>query len=172
TKQPLAVTNYVSLPATFSVGAAGTVPLTYQWKKGGVDIAGATGSSYTISSLALSDAGSYSVTVRNSVGMTNSVAASLTVLPAPTAAPAISGLVLHLPFDNNLTDVTGRANNGTAIQRIAISSNVSSPTFVSGMLGSALHYSSDFSVTTNTAYVTLGVRSDLQFSSNVNFSVA
>src|SRR5437870_4610701 len=45
------------------------------------------------------------------------------------------------------------------------------------MLGSALHYSSDFGIfpccsTTNANYVTLGVRPDLQFSSNVNFSVA
>jgi hypothetical protein len=45
------------------------------------------------------------------------------------------------------------------------------------MVGSALHYSSDFGVfpcctTTNTSFVTLGVRPDLQFSSNVNFSVA
>jgi hypothetical protein len=39
------------------------------------------------------------------------------------------------------------------------------------MLGSALHYSSDFG-TTNVNYVTLGVRADLQFGSSTNFSVA
>ena len=81
-----------------------------------------------------------------------------------------------MPFDNNLTDATGRGNNGTAIQRTTSSGIVSSPTFVSGMLGSALHYSSDFGVypccsTTNANYVTLGVRTDLQFGSS-NFSVA
>jgi hypothetical protein len=86
-------------------------------------------------------------------------------------------LVVHLPFDNNLTDATGRGNSGTAIQVTATSSNVSSPTFVSGMVGSALHYSSDFGVypcctTTNANYVTLGVRPDLQFGSSTNFSVA
>jgi hypothetical protein len=81
-------------------------------------------------------------------------------------------LVLHLPFDNNLTDATGRGNNGTAIHLTAGSSNVSSATFVSGVLGSGLHYASSFGATTNTDYVTLGVRPDLQFGSSVNFSVA
>jgi hypothetical protein len=82
-------------------------------------------------------------------------------------------LVLHLPFDNSLTDATGRGNNGTAIHLTAGSSNVSSATFVSGMLGSALHYASDFTAgSANAAYVTLGVPPDLQFSSNVNFTVA
>ncbi|PYI88146.1 MAG: hypothetical protein DME26_04085 [Verrucomicrobia bacterium] len=177
-KQPVPVTNYVSLPASFSVGAIGTIPLTYQWKKGGVDIAGATGSSYTINSLALSDAGNYSVAVGNSIGTTNSATVSLTVLPAPTSAPAISGLVLHLPFDNNLTDATGRGNNGTAIHTTTTTSNAATATFVTdGKLGQALHYSSDMGAypgptTTNNNYVTLGVRPDLQFSSNVNFTVA
>ena len=125
----------------------------------------------------MGDAGTYMVRIANVKGTTNSLSATLTVLPPPTNAPDISGLVLHLPFDTNLTDATGRGNNGTAIHLTATSSNVTSPTFVSGMLGSALHYSSDFGVnpcctTTNTAYVTLGVRPDLQFSSNVNFSVA
>src|SRR5262249_27334002 len=76
-----------------------------------------------------------------------------------------------------LTDATGRGNNGTAIQTTAISSNVASPAFVSGVVGPALHYVSDFGVrpccSTNFAsYVTLGVRPDLQFGTSTNFSVA
>src|SRR5439155_19088484 len=79
--------------------------------------------------------------------------------------------------DNTLTDATARGNNGTAIHVTATASNVSSATFVSGMVGSALHYSSDFGVspcctTTNANYVTLGVRPDLQFGSTSNFTVA
>ncbi len=31
--QPVSATNYVNLPVSFSVNAAGTVPLTYQWNK-------------------------------------------------------------------------------------------------------------------------------------------
>jgi hypothetical protein len=175
--QPASATNYVSLAATFAVNAYSTVALSYQWKSNGVVIPGATQSSLTLRPLALADAAGYSVNVSNVNGALDSSAATLTVLPAPTNPPSIQGLVLHLPFDNNLTDATGRGNNGTAINVTTTSSNVTTATFVSGMLGSALHYSSDFGVfpcctTTNTDYVTLGVRPDLQFSSNVNFSVA
>jgi hypothetical protein len=175
--QPVSVTNYVSLGATFAVNAYSSAPLSYQWKKNGVPIPGATQRGLTFRPLALSDAGTYVVTITNINGSLDSSSATLTVLPAPTNAPDISGLVLHLAFDNNLSDATGRGNDGTAIHLTATASNVSGATFVSGMLGSALHYASDFGVspcctTTNTSYVTLGVRPDLQFGSSVNFSVA
>jgi hypothetical protein len=171
------VTNYVSLAATFSVLAFGKTSLSYQWSKNGTNIPGATQSSLTIRPIAQSDAGSYTVLVTNIAGFTNSTSATLTVLSPPTNPPSITGLVVHLPFDNNLADATGRGNSGTAIVVTTASSNVSSATFVSGMLGSALHYSSDFGVypcctTTNASYVTLGVRPDLQFGSGTNFSVA
>jgi len=78
--------------------------------------------------------------------------------------------VLHLPFDNNLSDVTGRGNNG---------SGVGGPTFVSdGKLGQALRYvtttlgNTSGGPVTASSYVSLGTRPDLLFSSNVNFSVA
>src|SRR5713226_2783840 len=44
--------------ATFTVVAAGTAPLSYQWQKNGVNIAGATSSSYTTPATATSDSGS------------------------------------------------------------------------------------------------------------------
>lgn len=182
--QPQSVTNYVGLPATLSVAAHGTVPLSYQWRKGGTDISGATGSSFTITNATASDdAGNYSVNVANSVlpAGTNSLLAAIRVLAAPTSPPAIPGLVLHLPFDNNLTDATGRGNNGVGIHVAGsggpLTSNSVAPTFVAGKLGQALHYASDMGsypgpTTTNNDYVTLGVKPDLQFSSNVNCSVA
>jgi hypothetical protein len=175
--QPTSVTNYVSLAATLTINAYSTAPLSYQWKKNGVAIPSATQGALTLRPLALSDAAIYTVTVSNANGTLDSSPATLAVLPPPTSSPDISGLVLHLPFDNNLTDATGRGNNGTAVHLTAGSSNVSSATFVSGVLGSALHYASDFGAppcctTTNTSYVTLGVRPDLQFGSSVNFSVA
>jgi hypothetical protein len=175
--QPVSVTNYVSLAATFTINAYSTSPLSYQWKKNGVAIPGATQRSLTLQPLAFGDAGTYMITISNANGSLDSSPATLTVLSPPATAPDISGLVLHLPFDTNLTDATGRGNNGTAIHLTSGSSNVSSATFVSGMLGAALHYASDFGAspcctTTNTSYVTLGVRPDLQFGSSVNFSVA
>ncbi len=67
---------------TLSVSASGTAPLTYQWKNGGTDIAGATSSSYAIVNAGTSDAGLYTVEVKNSVGSATSVQAAV-VMPLP-----------------------------------------------------------------------------------------
>ncbi|NJN28285.1 MAG: immunoglobulin domain-containing protein, partial [Cyclobacteriaceae bacterium] len=55
-------------PASFGVIATGT-GLSYQWKKGGIDITGATGSSYNIPATVSSSAGVYSVDVIGSCGL-------------------------------------------------------------------------------------------------------
>lgn len=77
--------------ASFSVVATGTAPLSYQWLLNGTAIAGATSSTFSISSAASSNAGSYTVTVSNQAGSVTSNAATLTVTtPAPTPAPSSS----------------------------------------------------------------------------------
>jgi glucose/arabinose dehydrogenase len=73
-------------PATFSTTAGGTGPFTYQWRKNGNPIGGATSSSYTIASVAAGDAGSYSVTVGGACGSVTSSSAALTVNSAVTAS--------------------------------------------------------------------------------------
>lgn len=70
--------------ATFSVTAAGTAPLTYQWRKDGTAISGATNASYTISSVSATHAGSYTVVVTNKAGTVTSSAATLVVNAPPT----------------------------------------------------------------------------------------
>jgi hypothetical protein len=160
---PTAATNYPGLLSTFSVDAGGTDPVTYQWQFNGVDISGATSNVLTISPLDATNAGNYSVRISNSFGTTNSSAGHLTVLAIPTAIDLSSGLVMHLKFDGDYADYSGRGNNGT---------NVGATTFVSGKIGSnAVHYFTDTSVSSYN-YVALGLRPDLQFGSNVNFSVA
>lgn len=57
----------------------GSAPLTIQWRKNGVNIPGATGSSYFINSVNASDAGSYDVVVTNSCGSEISSPATLNV---------------------------------------------------------------------------------------------
>ena len=72
--------------ATFTVVAAGTAPLSYQWQKNGANIAGATGASYTTPATATSDSGStFDVVVSNTAGTATSAAATLTVSPTPVA---------------------------------------------------------------------------------------
>jgi lysophospholipase L1-like esterase len=82
TAQPQNVTVTEGNAASFSVTAEGSAPLSYQWKKGGVDISGATSRTYTIAATALTDtAATFTVTVNNSVGSATSNAATLTVNP-------------------------------------------------------------------------------------------
>ena len=67
--QPAAQSVVVAQTASFSVTAGGTEPFTYQWKKNGSDIAGATSSTYTTPATVIGDNGAvFSVEVRNSLG--------------------------------------------------------------------------------------------------------
>jgi hypothetical protein len=73
--------------ATFTVVASGSGPLYYQWRKGGVPLAGATGTSYSKINAQPADVGIYSVLVTNGVNSIVSSNASLTV----NVPPAING---------------------------------------------------------------------------------
>ena len=88
--QPTNQTVTAGQTATFSVTAAGTAPLSYQWQKGTTAITGATSASYTTAATTASDSGAqFSVVVKNSAGNIASNAATLTVNAAPVA-PSIT----------------------------------------------------------------------------------
>jgi outer membrane protein assembly factor BamB/subtilisin family serine protease len=71
---------------TFSAGAVGQPPFTYQWRRNGTAIAGATSSTYTLDSLVLSDAATYSVTVSDITGSVTSNPATLAISsPTPNS---------------------------------------------------------------------------------------
>jgi acid phosphatase len=90
TTQPASQTLTAGQPATFTVAATGTTPLTYQWKKNGVLISGATATSYSTGPTTASDNGvAFTVTVSNSAGATTSSPATLTV-NAAALAPRIT----------------------------------------------------------------------------------
>jgi hypothetical protein len=93
TTPPANVTVIEGNPASFSVVATGTEPLSYQWRKGGIAITGATGTSYSIAAAMPADEGSYDVVVTNDCGSATSAAATLTVTAAtaPTVTPTIVG---------------------------------------------------------------------------------
>lgn len=63
--QPQTQNKCLGSCVTFSVVATGTASITYQWKKGGTDISGATSDTYTKSGLTLSDEGIYTCEVTN-----------------------------------------------------------------------------------------------------------
>ncbi len=83
TAQPTGQTVTVGQTATFTVAATGTAPLSYQWRKNGVAIAGITSSSYTTPATTTVDNGAqFTVVLSNSVGSVTSSVATLTVSAA------------------------------------------------------------------------------------------
>jgi hypothetical protein len=85
------LTNSATLPGknvTLGVAVSGRAPFKYQWKHDGTNMAGATGATLTLKAVKAAQAGRYSVQVSNSVGVTNSTTASVTIIT--NTAPAIS----------------------------------------------------------------------------------
>ena len=67
-----------------SVVASGSPPLEYQWWHGAEKVAGATTPTLSMDAVGVDDAGQYSVTVRNAVGVVESDFAAVEVLEPPS----------------------------------------------------------------------------------------
>jgi len=89
-EQPQDSTVDAGETAVLSVVASGAEPLSYQWQHNGVDIAGATSEWFLLRAAAASDAGSYTVRVRNPLGNVLSRTATLSVIVQVPAAPVIT----------------------------------------------------------------------------------
>jgi hypothetical protein len=166
---------------SFSTSVLGTAPISLQWYKDGKLISDATNSTYAITNTLLGDAGTYALWATNSAATTN-ISASLVVISPVSYANVTNNLVLHLTFDGDTTDSSGRGNNGTPS-----TSNPPNapPVFVPGIIGTqALQYATvvvtNIGVSTNiqsVSYVTLGTvgsgpPTDLQFGASTSFSVS
>lgn len=82
TQPPVSQTNYIGSTATFTVGATGTPPLSYQWFRDEMLLSGQTNATLSFASVQFADAGSYYVFVSNAAGSVFSGSPTLTVLPA------------------------------------------------------------------------------------------
>jgi phosphoesterase family protein/Ig-like domain-containing protein/immunoglobulin I-set domain protein len=169
TTQPASTTVTVGQTASFSVVASGTAPLTYQWRKNGTAIAGATSASYTTPATVTGDNGAlFSVVVTNSAGSATSNNATLTVNAAPVA-PAITTQPANQTVTvgqtaaftvvaSGTTPLTYQwRKNGTAITG-AIAASYTTPATVttdSGALFSVVVTNSVSSVTSNNATLTV-----------------
>jgi hypothetical protein len=109
TTAPSAAAVVAGTSASFVVGASGTAPLMYQWKKDGQTLVGATTAGLTLASAQLADAGTYAVVVTNAAGSVTSSGALLVV----TAAGPTSRL-------SNLSVRTAMAANQTLIVGIVV----------------------------------------------------
>ena len=105
--QPDSVTVDPGATATFAVAATGSVPLSYQWRRNGLALTGATGTSLTLTNVQSADAGSYSVTVTNHLGSVSSNPAVLSVRLA------------------RLTNVSVRSVAGTGAETLIVGFNIS-----------------------------------------------
>ena len=82
---PISQSGAISSNVTFSVTAAGTPPLDYQWFFNESPLNEGTNSSLPLANLQTNQAGTYRVVVSNPYGFTNSALATLTVTsPPPT----------------------------------------------------------------------------------------
>ncbi len=123
TTQPTNQTVTAGQTATFAVVAGGTAPLSYQWQKSGVSIAGATAANYTTPVTMTADSGStFAVVVTNTAGTVTSAAATLTVnaAPVPVIQPSPTSLsFVNDPVGTTLSQALIIKNTGTATLTIS-----------------------------------------------------
>ena len=105
--QPQNQVLLVGQTATFTVGAGGDAPLSFQWLKDGAPIDGQTATNLVLTDVQMAAAGGYSVRVSNNSGAITSVVARLEVsLPRN---PVTSDLALWL----DATDMDGNGQPDT-----------------------------------------------------------
>jgi hypothetical protein len=79
TQQPSDAVAQISETASLSVNAIGGLPLTYQWRKAGSNITGATNATFSIAAVTELDEDNYSVVVANAFGVVTSAVARVIV---------------------------------------------------------------------------------------------
>lgn len=141
------VTVLSTQTAAFSVAVNGTSPLTYVWRKDGVvlsdgltangsAVSGGTTANLSLANATLADAGSYSVTVTNSVGNVTSTG-TLTINQAPTIATQPASVIVASGLTGTLSATFGAASPAPSYSWEKSSDGITySP--VSGATGSSL----------------------------------
>ena len=113
--QPQGQAVFQGSTVSFSVGASGSQPLSYQWFVNATNIFTATNATLVVTNVQFGQSGNfYSVVVANPGGTTNSSNALLTVFPTGTCYPAPVGLVSWWAAEGSASDSFG-TNNGTLL---------------------------------------------------------
>jgi hypothetical protein len=123
TMQPTNLALIQGQAAVFTVVATGTPSLSYQWRKQGQPISGATNSAFSIPNVLPADAGVYSVLVTDVAGSVASEDATLSVLPTVPLAFALntSNLTWTTDWPNFWFGQTAVSHDGlAAAQSMAI----------------------------------------------------
>jgi len=135
TLDPQPVSTTPGEDVLFSVGATSSTPITYQWRRNGVPINGATQSSLSILNVQPSDDGHYDVMLTDSVGSVTSRSARLTVLvrpefivnPVPQARPEGSTVILSVEVRPDATLPIGYRwrRGGATVANLVLNSHTS-----------------------------------------------
>ncbi|MBM3874961.1 MAG: hypothetical protein FJ382_14770, partial [Verrucomicrobia bacterium] len=149
TTQPLSRTVLAGTQVTFTAAVQGLAATTFQWRKNGTAIGGATGSSYSINSPVTSDSGTYTVVATNGEGSTTSNPAELVV--NALVPPTISGAPANVTIPNGertqlKVTATGTGTlayqwyTGTSGSTASPVAGATSPTFTTPTLASTTSY--------------------------------
>jgi hypothetical protein len=130
--QPRSLTVLTGVTANLSVNASSTMPLSYQWRRNGANVAGANGPSLSLANVQLTNAGTYQVIISNADTNATSANAQLQVVeqaPAPNIVSitqagstvtisftSVLGASYTLEYKNSFSDATWTAvssANGT-----------------------------------------------------------
>ena len=90
-KDPQGATLAEGDSVALTVNVTGTLPVTYQWKKNDVDLAGKTDATLTLTAVTTNDSGIYRVGVSNAWGSAVSSGAAVVVAYHPLAIPGLFG---------------------------------------------------------------------------------
>ncbi len=164
--QPAGLLVSAGAPFTLSVAASGPAPITYQWQKDQQNITGATNSNYKVTAAAAADGGVYDVVVTNPQGSVTSSNVTVKVFSGTIA----QDLVVHLPFDKDANDTSGRNNNGSPeSQTLADGTDPGLPAYAGS--GSQLVGAGALHIKDGQA-INLGAPTDLSFGADTDFTVS
>ncbi len=111
TTQPQSVTVVTGSTVAFTVSATGVA--TYQWRKDGSNILGATNSTLVLTNVGLGDVGAYSVVGTNTTGNSlTSSSAVLSIAPGGTLDSKLTNLSIRTVLDLNQSLTVGFVTNG------------------------------------------------------------
>jgi uncharacterized repeat protein (TIGR03803 family) len=162
TQQPLSQTVLPGAPATFTVVAVGTHPLSYRWQLNGTNLtdnsnlSGSSTASLTIGNVTTPNTGTYAVVVSNALGTATSSGAALNVIPVTASGVTLSTLSsftgtgtsgefplapLVLAGDGNFygTTLEGGANGYGTIFRLITNGTITTLVSLNGNNGAFLY---------------------------------
>jgi len=142
--QPLDVAACLNTTTSLSVAATGTPPLTYQWRKDGTDISGATNAALAIPQVNADAAGVYDVVVSNDCGVLTSAPAAVSVReptviathPAPQTVCPGTTVTLSVAATGADLSYQWRFNSGSGYVNVSDGDGISGSTAPVLIIGS------------------------------------